>query len=90
MRSGANVQKYRFYQFYTLTYFDAIPNFAYLKSPQRDYLEDFEKIQFHAFIQQRIQIALRGLRIAEKSVPIIEADELRERVQTAMEELFSS
>ena len=32
-----------------------------------DHLEDFEKIQFDAFVQQRIQIALRGFRVAEES-----------------------
>lgn len=84
------MQKYSCDQLEALTYFNATPDFECLKNMPRDYLKDFEKVQFHAFVQQRIQIALRGFRIAEESVLIIEADELRERVQTAMEELFSS
>ena len=55
-----------------------------------DHLEDFEKIQFDAFVQQRIQIALRGFRVAEESAFLIGADMLRERVQITMEEFFSS
>ena len=55
-----------------------------------DNLEHFERIQFDAFVQQRIQVALRGFRVDEESAFIIGADELRERVQTAMEEFFSS
>ena len=55
-----------------------------------DHLEDFEKIQFDAFVQQRIQIALRGFRVAEESAFLIGADMLRERVQVTMEEFFSS
>jgi len=55
-----------------------------------DTLEDFEKVQFDAFVQQRIQIALRGFRVAEESAFIIGADKLRDRVQTAMEVFFSS
>ena len=53
-----------------------------------DHLEDFEKIQFDAFVQQRIQIALRGFRVAEESAFLIGADMLRERVQITMEEFF--
>ena len=34
-------------------------------------LEDFEKVQFDAFVQQRIQIAFRGFRAAEESVFLI-------------------
>ena len=55
-----------------------------------DHLEDFEKIQFDAFVQQRIQIALRGFRVAEESAFLIGAEMLRERVQITMEEFFSS
>ena len=55
-----------------------------------DHLEDLEKIQFDAFVQQRIQIALRGFRVAEESAFLIGADLLRERVQITMEEFFSS
>ena len=55
-----------------------------------EHLEDFEKIQFDAFVQQRIQIALRGFRVAEESAFLIGADMLRERVQITMEEFFSS
>ena len=55
-----------------------------------DHLEDFEKIQFDAFVQQRIQIALRGFRVAEESAFLIGPDMLRERVQITMEEFFSS
>ena len=55
-----------------------------------DHLEDFEKIQFDAFVQRRIQIALRGFRVAEESAFLIGADMLRERVQITMEEFFSS
>ena len=51
---------------------------------------DFEKVQFDAFVQQRIQIALRGFRVAEESAFNIGADKLRDRVQTAMEVFFSS
>ena len=51
---------------------------------------DFEKVQFDAFVQQRIQIALRGFRVAKESAFIIGADKLRDRVQTAMEVFFSS
>ena len=51
---------------------------------------DFEKVQFDAFVQQRIQIALRGFRVAEESAFIIGADKLRDRVQTAMEVFFFS
>ena len=36
-----------------------------------DTLEDFEKVQFDAFVQQRIQIALRGFRVAEETAFII-------------------
>ena len=51
---------------------------------------DFQKVQFDAFVQQRIQIALRGFRVAEESAFIIGVDKLRDRVQTAMEVFFSS
>ena len=51
---------------------------------------DIEKVQFDAFVQQRIQIALRGFRVAEESAFIIGADKLRDRVQAAMEVFFSS
>ena len=53
-----------------------------------DTLEDFEKVQFDAFVQQRIQIALRGFRVAKESAFVIGADKLRDRFQTAMEEFF--
>lgn len=84
------MQKYRCDQFKALTYFDAISGFECLKSTPRDYLEDFEKVQFDTFAQQIIQIALRGFRIAVEPAFIIGADKLRERVQTAMEEFFPS
>ena len=53
-------------------------------------LEDFEKVQFEAFVQQRIQIAFRGFRAAEESAFLIGAEELRGRVKAHMTDFFAS
>ena len=53
-------------------------------------LDDVEKIQFEAFVQQRIQIAFRGFRAAEESAFLIGAEELRGRVRAHMTDFFAS
>ena len=53
-------------------------------------LDDVKKIQFEAFVQQRIQIAFRGFRAAEESAFLIGAEELRGRVRAHMTEFFAS
>ena len=53
-------------------------------------LEDFEKVQFEAFVTQRIMIAFRGFRAAEESAFLIGAEELRGRVKAHMTDFFAS
>ena len=44
-------------------------------------LEDFEKIQFDAFVQQRMLLHHRGFQIAEDSAFLIGAEELRDKIK---------
>ena len=53
-------------------------------------LEEFEKVQFEAFVQQRIQIAFRGFRAADESAFLIGAEELRGRIKSHMTDFFAS
>ena len=53
-------------------------------------LDDVERIQLEAFVQQRIQIAFRGFRASEKSAFLIGAKELRGRFKINTREFSSS
>ena len=54
------------------------------------HLENFEKVQFEAFVLQKISIALRGYRFAEESAFKIGTNYLRDRVKINTSEFFSS
>ena len=54
------------------------------------HLENYEKVQFEAFVLQKISIALRGYRFAEESAFKIGTNYLRDRVKINTSEFFSS
>ena len=53
-------------------------------------LEEFEKVQFEAFVQQRMLLHYRGFRTAEESAFLIGAEELRDRIKAHLTDFFAS
>ena len=53
-------------------------------------LENYEKVQFEAFVLQKISIQLRGYRFAEESAFKVGTSYLRNRVRINTSEFFSS